>query len=343
MPEALLGQIALVAGATRGAGRGIAFELAAAGAKVYCTGRSTRAAGATPGRAETIEETADLIAAAGGNAVALRVDHTVEAEVAELAARIRSDEGRLDVLVNDIWGGDALIDWNAKFWSLDMAAVRTLIDRAILSHLITAQKLAPLMVEAKRGLIVEVTDSQLGGYRGQLLYDLVKSSVIRLAYAFAWDLLDTGVTVLALSPGFLRSEAVLETMGVTEANWRDGATKSPDFAFSETPRYTGRAIAALASDPNVAAKAGLALFTADLAEEYGFSDVDGSRPNFWRSMEAWLDAEIAKPGPLDSNARWIAQARYALIHTTPAKAEKARRYAEALGLTGLGAGLRPSG
>ena len=192
MAQPLDGQVALVAGATRAAGRGIALELAAAGAKVYCTGRSTRGHPATPGRPETIEETAELIGAAGGRAVAIRVDHTVETEVEALATRIRADEGRLDILVNDIWGGDDLVAWGAKFWTIDIAAVRTLVERAILSHLITARYLAPLMVEAKRGLIVEVTDGEFAGYRGQLLYDLIKSSVNRLAYAMAWDLAGTG-------------------------------------------------------------------------------------------------------------------------------------------------------
>src|SRR3984957_13879982 len=187
MASPLEGQIALVAGATRAAGRGIAQELAAAGAKVSCTGRSVRGAPATPGRPETIEETADLIAADGGSAVAIRVDHTVEAEVEALAARIKADEGRLDILVNDIWGGDELIDWGAPFWKADMAAVRTLVDRAVLSHWITARHLASMMVEAGRGLIVEVTDGDSAGYRGQLLYDFCKASANRLAYALARD------------------------------------------------------------------------------------------------------------------------------------------------------------
>jgi NAD(P)-dependent dehydrogenase (short-subunit alcohol dehydrogenase family) len=223
--QPLEGQVALVAGATRAAGRGIARELAAAGAKVWCTGRSTRGAPATPGRPETIEETAELIVAAGGQAVALRVDHTVEAEVEALAAKLAADEGRLDILVNDIWGGDDLVAWDAPFWKADIGAVRTLVDRAVLSHWITARHLAPMMVAANRGLIIEVTDGEAAGYRGQLLYDFCKASANRLAYAMAWDLARTGVTALALSPGFLRSEAMLERFGVSEANWRDGAAR----------------------------------------------------------------------------------------------------------------------
>ena len=343
MAQSLMGQVALVAGATRAAGRGIALELAAAGAKVYCTGRSTRGAPATPGRPETIEETAELITAAGGQAVAIRVDHQVEAEVEALAARIRVDEGRLDVLVNDVWGGDALIDWGAKFWALDVAKARAVVDQAVFSHLITARHLAPLMVEANRGLIVEVTDGNLPGYRGHLLYDYVKASVIRLAYAMAWDLAGTRVTALALSPGFLRSEAILQQFGVSEANWRDAAKTHRDFEFSETPRYIGRAVAALAADPKVGRKAGLALFVGDLAEEYAFIDVDGSRPHFSRNAEAWVDAEIAAGGELGPTARLMATSRYMNTHLTPARAEKARAYAEKLGFKGLGGGLRPVG
>jgi NAD(P)-dependent dehydrogenase (short-subunit alcohol dehydrogenase family) len=343
MPKPLEGQVALVAGATRAAGRGIALELAAAGAKVYCTGRSTRGNPATPGRPETIEETAELIAEAGGHAVAIRVDHTVEAEVEALAARIRADEGRLDVLVNDIWGGDDLLDWGAKFWALDMAVVRTLVDRSILSHLITARYLAPMMVEADRGLIVEVTDGEFSGYRGQLLYDLIKSSVNRLAYAMAWDLARTKVTALAVSPGFLRSEAMLARFGVTEANWRDGVKRDLFFQYSETPRYIGRGIAALAADPKVGRKAGLALSAGDLVDEYGFTDLDGSQPHWRRDTETWMDGELAKDGELGPEARQMAAGRYMNSHLTPAHAERARTYAARLGFKGLGAGLRPIG
>jgi NAD(P)-dependent dehydrogenase (short-subunit alcohol dehydrogenase family) len=341
MEGPLTGQVALVAGATRGAGRGIALELAAAGAKVYCTGRSVAGAPATPGLPETIDETAALIAQAGGEAVAVRVDHQQEAEVTALAARLSADEGRLDILVNDIWGGDAAIDWSAKFWTLDVATVRRVIDQAVLSHLVTSRALAPMMVEAGRGLIVEVTDGALAGYRGQLLYDLVKASVIRLAYAMAWDLARTGVTALALSPGFLRSEAVLAGFGVTEANWREGAKRDPGFAFSETPRYVGRAVAALAADPRVGRKAGLALWGADLAAEYGFTDIDGARPDFWRNIEAWLEPKIAAEGPLAGAPRRMADARYAMIHSTPSRSAQARAYLAKLGYPDLPEGLRP--
>ncbi|MGH6971935.1 MAG: SDR family oxidoreductase, partial [Caulobacteraceae bacterium] len=224
-----------------------------------------------------------------------------------------------------------------------MSAVRTLLDRAVLSHWITARHMAPMMVAANRGLIVEVTDSELSGYRGQLLYDFLKASAIRLAYGMAWDLAETRVTALALSPGFLRSEAMLERFGVTEANWREATKAHPDFALSETPRYIGRAIAALAADPEVGRKAGSALFVGDLADEYGFTDLDGARPHFWRRMGAWLDSQLAAEGELSRQVRWMAAGRYQKTHLTPALADKARAYAARLGFDNLGAGLRPIG
>jgi NAD(P)-dependent dehydrogenase (short-subunit alcohol dehydrogenase family) len=341
MATPLEGQIALVAGATRAAGRGIAQELAAAGAKVYCTGRSTRGAPATAGRPETIEETAELIAAEGGQAVAVRVDHTVEAEVEALAARIKADEGRLDILVNDIWGGDELVQWGEPFWKQDMTIMRTLVDRAVFSHMITARHCAPMMVEANRGLIVEVTDGSDPGYRGQLLFDFIKSGLIRLAYAMAWDLATTRVTALALSPGFLRSEAMLERFGVAEANWQDGCAQDPDFAASETPRYAGRAVAALAADPNLRARAGGAFFTADLAEAYGFTDVDGRQPHFWKSVMERLATELARDGELSPWTRQHASGRYQRLHLSANHADETRALAARLGWKRLGAGLQP--
>jgi NAD(P)-dependent dehydrogenase (short-subunit alcohol dehydrogenase family) len=338
----LSGQVALVAGATRAAGRGIARELAAAGAKVWCTGRSTRGAPATPGRPETIEETAELIATAGGQALAVRVDHTQDAEVEALAGRLQAEEGRLDILVNDIWGGDEIVDWGAKgFWTQDMAAVRTLVDRAVMSHWITARHLAPIMVAARRGLIVEVTDGESAGYRGNLLYDFCKASANRLAYAMAWDLARSGVTALAVSPGFLRSEAMLGRFGVTETDWREGVARDPDFAFSETPHFVGRAIAALAADPNVRRKSGAALYVGDLADEYGFTDLDGSQPHFGRSTGARLEEELAKDGPLSPWATLHATNRYMRMHLSAADAHEAARLAARLGWTRLGEGLQP--
>jgi NAD(P)-dependent dehydrogenase (short-subunit alcohol dehydrogenase family) len=331
----------LVAGATRGAGRGIARSLGAEGAIVYCTGRSTRAAGATPGRPETIEETAELVTGDGGTGVAVRVDHTREDEVQGLIARIEADHGRLDVLVNDVWGGDELIAWGAGFWTLDMAAVRTAMERCIYSHILTARYATPLMMKGEKGLIVEVTDGNLGGYRGQLLQDLVKSSVNRLAYAMAWDLTRTKITAVAVSPGFLRSEAMLDNFGVTEANWRDAVAKSPEFAESETPFFVGRAITALACDPDVRRWAGAALFASDLAAEYGFTDVDGRTPAFWQGFDALIAAKTGADGVIAPEGRRMALSRYIHVHLTPEHAPKAHDLAAKLGLGGLGAGLKP--
>lgn len=338
----LEGQVALVAGATRGAGRGIARILGAEGAVVYCTGRSTREAGATPGRPETIEDTAELVSADGGTGIAVRVDHTQEDDVAALIARIEADQGRLDILVNDVWGGDDLVAWGGGFWTLDMGAARTLMEHCIYSHILTSRYATPLMLKGQRGLIVEVTDGDLAGYRGQLLYDLVKSSVNRLAYAMAWDLARTKITAVAVSPGFLRSEAMLDNFGVTEANWRDAIAGNAEFAESETPFFVGRVIAALAADPEVGRKAGLALHAAELAAEYGIIDVDGRTPGFWAGVEAGLAAaKRDESGRLPPQARRMALARYMHIHLTPALAPRAHELATQLGLKRLGEGLKP--
>ena len=333
------GKVALVAGATRGAGRGIACMLGAAGATVYCTGRSGAGQASPMNRPETIEETAALVDAQGGRGVAVRTDHTREDEVAVLIARIDAEQGRLDILVNDIWGGDPMIDWSAKFWQLDIGTVRTLTDQAVVSHLITARHAAPLMLRQGSGLIVEVSDGHHGGYRGQLLYDLVKSTVNRLAYAMAWDLHGMGVTALALCPGFLRSEAVLGHFGVAETNWRDAIAKDPFFAESESPGFVGRAVAALAADPDVHAKAGQVLFAANLAEDYGFTDVDGRRPAFHPMFERVTADLAAGDRDLGSDERFLVFARYLQIHREPAEADKARRLAAKLDLADLGPGL----
>jgi NAD(P)-dependent dehydrogenase (short-subunit alcohol dehydrogenase family) len=331
--------VALVTGATRGAGRGIACMLGAAGAVVYCTGRTGAGQASPMGRPETIEETAALVDGQGGEGVAVRTDHTREEEVVALIARVEAERGRLDMLVNDIWGGDPMIDWGAKFWQLDIGTVRALVDQAILSHLITARHATPLMLRQGAGLIVEVSDGHHDGYRGQLLYDLVKSTVNRLGYAMAWDLHGTGVTSLALCPGFLRSEAMLGHFGVSEANWRDAVAKDPLFAESESPFFVGRAVAALAADPKVHRKAGQVLFAADLADEYGFTDIDGRRPAFHPMFER-VTAELAeRNGDLDRNERFLALARYMQIHREPAQATAARRLAAKLALGDLGPGL----
>jgi NAD(P)-dependent dehydrogenase (short-subunit alcohol dehydrogenase family) len=261
--------------------------------------------------------------------------------VANLAARIRNDAGRLDVLVNSIWGADPLLDWARRFWEIDLANVRAYLDQTLISHVITNRHLAPLMVEADRGLIIEVIDGHFAGYRGHILYDLVKASLARLAYGMAMELAQTGVTALCLSPGFLRSEAVLEHFGVREENWRDAVAKDPFFVESETPRLVGRAAAALAADPDVGRKAGLIHFAADLAQEYGFTDVDGRLPDFPRMFDAKVK-EIASSPPMDDEGRFLAWARYCQIHQDPARRELALLLAKALGLEGSGPGLAPT-
>lgn len=281
--RSLEGQVALVAGGTRGAGRGIAVMLGEAGATVYVTGRSVRGSLSPMGRPETIEETAEMVTARGGRGIPVRVDHTDEAQVQDLIRRIGAEQdGRLDLLVNDVWGGDPLAEWSKPFWEHDLQAGLQMQRQAVTSHIITARAAAPLMVARQSGLIIEVTDGDDYRYRGSLFYSLAKISAIHLAAAMAADLKPHGVVALALTPGYLRSEAVLENWGVTEANWREGAQKDPHFIASETPYYIGRAVVALASDPNVAAKAGQCLSTWGLSDEYGLVDVDGGRPHWGR-------------------------------------------------------------
>jgi NAD(P)-dependent dehydrogenase (short-subunit alcohol dehydrogenase family) len=279
--QPLAGKIALVAGATRGAGRGIACMLGEAGATVYCTGRSTRGSLASGSeRPETIEETAEMVGAYGGTGIAVRVDHTVPEEVAALFERVEAEHGRLDILVNDVWGGDALTEWGRPFWELDLAAGLLMQQRGLHTHIITSRYGVPLLLKQGRGLLIEITDGDTPAYRGNLFYDLVKSSVIRLAYAMAEELRPHGVTALALTPGFLRSEAMLDLFGVTEANWQEGAQRDPHFIASETPFFVGRAVAALAADPDVARKAGGVYSSWGLARDYGFTDMDGRRPDW---------------------------------------------------------------
>ena len=338
----LAGQVALVAGATRGAGRGIACALGAAGALVYCTGRS--AAGHPKGmeRPETIDETAALIETSGGRAVAVRIDHTCDEQVTSLAERIRAEAGQLDVLVNSVWGADPMVDWAKRFWEIDLAGVRAYLDQTLVSHLITNRRLAPLMVGAGRGLIVEVIDGHLAGYRGHILYDLTKAALARLAYGMAMELIPTGVTALAVSPGFLRSEAVLEHFGVAEANWREAIAKDPFFAESETPALVGRGVVALASDPDVARKAGLVHFASHLAREYGFTDVDGRTPDFPRLFDNKAKA-MAEARATDDQSKFLMWARYCQIHLDPSQRDLAQRLQSALGLEALGPGLAPAG
>lgn len=282
----LHGKIALVAGGTRGAGRGIAVELGAAGATVYVTGRTTRTQQSEYGRPETIEETAELVNAAGGTGIALQVDHLDPAQVQALVARIRRDAGRLDILVNDIWGGEHLKEWDKPVWEHDLAKGLRLLHLAIDTHLITAHHALPLMLEHPGGLLVEVTDGTAAynadHYRINPFYDLAKVAVIRMAWAHAHDLGPRGATALAITPGWMRSELMLELFGVSEANWRDAGV--PHFGISETPRYVGRAVAALAGDPQRARWNGQSLSSGDLARVYGFTDLDGSQPDAFRYL-----------------------------------------------------------
>lgn len=282
--QPLAGRVALVAGATRGAGRGIAVQLGAAGATVIVTGRTSAARRSDMDRPETIEETAELVSEAGGAGQAIVVDHEDEAQVRVLAERVAADFGRLDVLVNDIWGGDRLTQWDTPFWELESGNIDRLWHQAVWTHVLTSRHLVPLMFGRPGGLVVEITDGAGEEYRGSLGYDLVKSSVIRLAVAMAHELRPHGIAALAVTPGFLRSEAMLELFGVTEANWHDGAKRDPHFIASETPHFVGRAVAALASDPNIIAKSGAAHSSWDLSDEYGFTDIDGRSPHWGRHI-----------------------------------------------------------
>jgi NAD(P)-dependent dehydrogenase (short-subunit alcohol dehydrogenase family) len=302
MAGPLAGKVALVAGASRGAGRAIAVELGRAGATVYATGRSTRAARSEYNRPETIEETGELIEAAGGQAVALRVDHLEHDQVAALVQRIDADHGRLDVLVNDIWGGENLVDWNAKLWEHDLEKGLRLLRLAIETHLVTSHYALPLLIRRPGGLVVEVTDGTAEynavNYRLSAFYDLAKSAVLRLGWSQGHELAEFGCTAVALTPGWMRSEMMLEHHGVTEANWRDALDRPvqppfPDpghFGISETPTFTGRAVVALATDPEVARWNQASLSSGQLAREYGFVDVDGSAPDAWRYLVEVQDA-----------------------------------------------------
>jgi len=294
--KALQGTIALVAGATRGAGRGIAIALGEAGATVYCTGRSSRthrqrrSGSSGP---ETIEETAELVTAAGGRGISVRVDHTEPAQVRRLIGAIKRRHKGLDILVNDVWGGDALTEFGKTFWTTNLDNGLQMLKQAIHSHIITSYYAVPLML-GRKGIIFEITDGDAFYYRGNLFYDLVKISVIRLAFAMSRELRRKEVASVALTPGFLRSERVLKHFGVSEANWKNVGKKRPDkdknspdqndaasdFMISESPRYIGRAVAALAADPRVKEKTGRVFSTWALAREYGFTDLDGTRPDW---------------------------------------------------------------
>jgi NAD(P)-dependent dehydrogenase (short-subunit alcohol dehydrogenase family) len=278
----LVDKVAVVAGATRGAGRGIATALGEAGATVYCTGRSVAGKPAMKNRPETIHQTADIVTARGGKGIAVQVDHTQPDQVAKLFQQV----GDFDVLINDIWGSEDLVDWGKKLWDVDIHNALTIVDRALKTHIITSHYGLPRL--RKGGLVVEVTDGDSFFYRGNFLYDFVKTAVIRMAFGLSQELQGRDVTALAVTPGFLRSEWMLDHFGVTEANWRDQAANDPAFSESETPLFVGRCVAALAADANVARKNGRVFASWDLAEEYSVSDADGRRPHFKR----WLQANM---------------------------------------------------
>jgi NAD(P)-dependent dehydrogenase (short-subunit alcohol dehydrogenase family) len=281
----LQGKIAVVAGATRGAGRGIACALGEEGATVYCTGRSVRGKSAMTGRPESIEETAEMVTARGGKGIAVQVDHTQSEQVKELFERVKREADGMDILVNDVWGGDELTEFGKTFWTVTLEKGFTMLERAVHTHIITAHFGAPLMFGRGQGLIVEITDGDTWSYRGNIFYDLVKTSVIRLAFAMSYELRKRNITAVAVTPGFLRSENMLEHFGVTEANWRDAGKREPNFLASETPLFVGRAVAALAADPDAAKKSGRVFSSWDLSDEYGFTDADGARPHWGRFAE----------------------------------------------------------
>ena len=281
----LAGRVALVAGATRGAGRAIAVELGALGAIVYGSGRSTRAGRSVLNRPETIEETAERVTAAGGTGIAVRCDHSQPDDVVALIDRIRADHGRLDVLVNDVWGGDHLVTWGKTLWEHPLDATLTVLRNGIETHLITSHLAMPLVLKSPDGLVVEVGDGKGDApYRTNVPYDLVKTSVVRLGEALAWELAPHGVTAVSVTPGFLRSEMMLETFGVTEETWREAAARVEYFEHSETPHLLGRGVAALAADADRARFAGRCLGSWDLMHEYGFTDADGTRPD-WGAVD----------------------------------------------------------
>jgi NAD(P)-dependent dehydrogenase (short-subunit alcohol dehydrogenase family) len=294
MEKTLADKIALVAGATRSAGRGIAVELGAAGATVYVTGRTTRTQPSEYERPETIEETAELVTKAGGRGIAVAVDHLDGSQVHQLVERIERDQGRLDLLVNDIWGGERLFEWSKPVWEHSLERGLRLLRLAVDTHLITNHFALPLLLRRPGGLVIEMTDGTADynatHYRVSLFYDLAKAAVLRMAWALSQELAPHGATAVALTPGWLRSEMMLDGFGVTEQNWRDALTQEPHFAISETPRYVGRAVAALAGEPNVVRWNGQTLSSGQLAQIYGFTDLDGSQPDCWRYLREVQDA-----------------------------------------------------
>ena len=293
MAKPLSGKIALVAGATRGAGRGIAVALGEAGATVYCTGRTSGGARSEMNRPETIEETAALVDQAGGRGIAVQVDHLVPDEVRALVARIEREQGVLHLLVNDIWGATTM-EWNKTVWESSLENGLRTLRLAVDTHAITSHFALPLLIKTPGGLVVEVNDGtteyNAANYRVSFFYDLAKAAVNRMAFALAHELKPHGATAVSLTPGWLRSEAMLDAYRVTEANWQDATKIQPHFAISESPLFVGRAVAALAQDPDVARWNGQSLSSGQLAKIYGFTDRDGSRPDAWRYVVEVQDA-----------------------------------------------------
>jgi len=299
--DELKGKVALVAGASRAAGRAIAVELGRRGATVYATGRTTRAQQSEMKRPETIDETAELVTAAGGDGIAVQVDHLEKDQVKALVERIDRDHGRLDVLVNDIWGGDVYLKFEQKLWEHDLDGGLRMLRLGVETHAITSHFALPLLIRRPGGLVLEMTDGTTesnAAYRADagFFYDLVKTSVQRMALAQSVELAPHGGTAVALTPGWLRSEAMLQAFGVTEDNWRDATAHQPHFVIAESPAFVGRAAAALATDPEVARWNGQSLSSGELAKVYGFTDTDGSRPDAWRYI-----AEVESQGkPADA-------------------------------------------
>ncbi|MFK7692933.1 SDR family oxidoreductase [Paenibacillus sp. HJGM_3] len=292
--KALEGKVALVAGATRGAGRGIAIELGAAGATVYVTGRTTRTQRSEYDRPETIEETAELVDQVGGRGIAVQVDHLDPDQVQALIVRIEQEQGRLDILINDVWGGETLAQWNVPVWEHSLPGGLRLLRLGIDTHIITSHFALPLLTRSPNGLVIEMTDGTADynekHYRHSLFYDLAKTSVLRMAKSLAHELKPYGCTAVAVTPGWIRSEMMLDHFGVTEVNWRDATAKEPHFIISETPRYVGRGIAALAADPELARWNGQSVSSGQLAQVYGCYDLDGSQPDAWRYIVEVQDA-----------------------------------------------------
>jgi len=299
--KSLHGKIALVAGATRGAGRGIAMELGAAGATVYVTGRTTRAARSEYNRPETIEETAELVTKAGGRGIAVQVDHLIPEQVQALVSQIEDEQGRLDILVNDIWGAEYLVEWNVPIWEHSLEKGLRILRLAIDSHLITNHYALPLLIKNKHGLVVEMTDGTAEynktHYRLSMFYDQAKTAINRMAWALAEELKPYQCTAVSLTPGWMRSEIMLEHYKVTEENWRDATVEESHFVISESTRYVGRAVAALAGDAQVGRFSGQSLSSGELARIYGFTDIDGSQPDAMRYLDEVVDAE--KPADIN--------------------------------------------